>query len=167
MNQIAAVPMASNVQLNAAAQKMLAEVDFLPGESLQYSIQGDGFFIGANPLLKAIAAFQAFVVALTGGHLRVFVMVTNQRILLLKSTQAYCGFARVRSVNAIALASLAEAGWAKETQWCCIHSRAVHFESKTERTSLVIKKLGDNALREFVANLSAVMIANSQARTST
>ncbi len=162
MNQQMAQP-----NLNPAAQQMLTEVDFLPGESLHYSIQGDGFFLGSNPLLKAIAAWQGFITKITGGHVRVFVMITNQRILLLQSTQALCGFMRVRKVNAIALASLAEAGWAKETQWCCIHSRAVHLQSKTERTTLVIKNLGDVALREFVSTLSAVMVANSQRRTAT
>lgn len=154
-------------QLSPAGQQMLQEVDFLPGETLLYSIQGDGFFIGNNPMLRAIASVQAVMVKLTGGHIRVFIMVTNQRILLLQSKQAFCGFQRVRQVSAIALASLAEAGWAKDTQWCCIHARAVHMESKTERHTLVIKGLGDQGLREFVQNLSGVMIANSQRRTAT
>lgn len=154
-------------QLSPAAQQMLQEVDFLPGEQLQYSIQGDGFFLGNNPMLRLMSAFQSLMVTLTGGHVRIFIMVTNQRILLLRSTQAFCGFMRVRNVNAIALAALAEAGWAKDTQWCCIHARVVHLQSKTERHTLVIKGLGDQALREFVQNMSGVMIANSQARTAT
>ena len=154
-------------QLSPAAQQMLQEVDFLPGETLQYSIQGDGFFLGNNPMLRLMSAVQSLMVTLTGGHVRVFIMVTNQRILLLRSTQAFCGFMRVRNVNAIALAALAEAGWAKDTQWCCIHARVVHLQSKTERHTLVIKGLGDQALREFVQNMSGVMIANSQLRTAT
>jgi hypothetical protein len=79
----------------------------------------------------------------------------------------WCGVRRVKGVNAIALASVAECGWAKETQMCCIHSRVVHLETKTQRHTLVIKKLKDDGLRQFVANLSAVMVSNVQSRTST
>lgn len=60
-----------------------------------------------------------------------------------------------------------EAGSGKDTQWCCIHSRSVHLETKTQRHNLVIKKLNDQALREFVRNLSAVMVANVHGRTAT
>jgi hypothetical protein len=161
MNQLA------QPNLTPAAQAMLAEVDFLPGETLQYSIQGDGFFVGTSPLAKAIAALNGFIATITGGHVRVFVMITSQRILLLESTQVMCGLTRTRRVNAIALSSLAEAGWGKDTMYCCIHTRVVHMESKTQRHTLVIKNLGDPGLREFVARLSAVMIANSNSRTAT
>jgi hypothetical protein len=153
--------------LSPKQQAMLDELDLLPGERIVYTIQGDGFFLGANPMAKAIAAVQAALLTITGGHVRIFVVVTSHRIVLVESRQAFCGFRRVKGVQAIALASLAECGWGRETQWCCIHSRAVHLESKTQRYTLVIKKLGDHALREFVANLSAVLVANSQAHTST
>lgn len=153
--------------LSPAAQKMVNELDLLPGEVIHYSIQGDGFFAGANPLVKAVAAIQSFMVTLTGGHIRIFVVITNLRVLLLKSMQTFCGMSRIRGINAITLASLAEVGSGKDTQWCCIHSRTVHLETKTQRHNLVIKKLGDPALREFVRNLSAVMVANAHARTAT
>ena len=44
---------------------------------------------------------------------------------------------------------------------------AIVENAKTQRYSLVIKKLGDPALRQFVAQLSAVVLANAQQRTST
>lgn len=153
--------------MTKALQTMMEDVDLLPGEALQYTIQGDGYFLGANPLLKLIAIFQAAIVKITGGHIRIFVIVTNQRIVLAQSISAMCGFNRTKAVNAIALASLAECGWMKMTQWCCVHSRLVHVETKTQKHTLVIKKLKDDALRAFVSNLSAVMISNVQSRTST
>jgi len=153
--------------INKATQKIMQELDLLPGEAIQYSIQADGFFLGANPIAKLVGTMTAFLTTITGGHIRVFVFVTNSRIIVAKSESRMCGFTRSKSINAIALASLAEAGWAKQTQWCCINTRTVHMESKTERTTLVIKKLGDDALRGFVSNLSAVMVANVQQRTST
>lgn len=146
--------------LTPVQQKLIAHADLLPGEAIAFTIQGDGFFLGSHPLQKAAAALQASLVKITGGHVRVFVVVTNQRILLIQSTAAWCGCTRSVGVNAIALASLAEAGWGKDTQWCCINSRGVHIESKTQRYSLVIKKLGDDALRRFVSELSKVMLAN-------
>lgn len=152
--------------LSAAAQKMLADVDLLPGEVVHYSIQGDGFFLGANPLVKIAAALQSALITLTGGHIRVFVFVTNRRILMLQSQAAFFGFRRIRSVQTIALAALAEAGSARDTQWCCIHTRTVTLVSKTQRYTLVIKHLNDRALREFVWNLSAVLVANTANRTA-
>lgn len=153
--------------LSAPAQKILAEVDLLPGEVIHYSIQGDGFFLGSNPLAKAIAAFQSMIVTLTGGHIRIWIVITNLRVLLLQSEQAFCGVRRLRGINAIALASIAEAGSGKETQMCCIHTRTVHIQSKTQRYTLVIKKLDDQALREFVRNLSTVVVTNAHTRMAT
>lgn len=162
MNQQIAQP----VPLSPVAAKMVAELDLLPGEVIHYSIQGDGFFMGSNPIVKLAAAIQSMMVTLTGGHIRIFVVITNMRVLLLQSQQTFCGMSRIRSINAIALASLAEAGSGKDTQWCCIHSRTVHLETKTQRHNLVIKRLDDKALREFVRTLSAVMVANVYARTA-
>jgi hypothetical protein len=164
MNQQAA---AAPSEWTPVQQKLLTHVDWLPGENIAFTIQGDGFFQGSNPMAKAIAAIQASLVKMTGGHIRIFVVVTNQRIVMVQSQAVWCGFSSTKAVNAIALASLAECGWAKDTRWFCIHSRAVHLESKTQRYSLVIKKLGDPALRQFVAQLSAVMLANVQSRTAT
>lgn len=160
-------PVPQGKPLSAAAQKMLAEVELLPGEVLHYSIQGDGFFLGSNPLVKFAALVGAFFVALTGGHIRVFLFVTNLRVLLIESRQALCGFTRIRKISAISLASLAEAGSGKETQWCCVNTRVIHIESKTQRYTIVIKHLDDRALREFVQTMSSVMIANAYARTTT
>jgi hypothetical protein len=147
--------------------KLLEHADLLHGEQIAFTLQGDGFFLGSHPLQKAVAALQATLVTLTGGHIRVFVVVTNMRILLIQSQALWCGCTRKVAVNSFALAALAECGWDKDTQWCCIHSRGVHLESKTQRYSLVIKKLGDPVLRQFVAQLSSVVLSNSQARTST
>ena len=153
--------------MSKALTAIMREVDLLPGEQVQYTIQGDGYFLGANPVFKAIAVMQAAMVKVTGGHIRIFIIVTNQRVLLAQSFAKFCGVSRAKGVNAIALASVAECGWAKETQMCCVHSRVVHLETKTQRHTLVIKKLKDDGLRQFVSNLSAVMVANVQNKTST
>ena len=165
MNQ-AMAPNAAPTMTKALTQ-MMKHVDLLPGEVMHYSIQGDGYFMGSNPLAKMMATIQAGLIKITGGHIRIFVIVTNQRVLLASSQQALCGFNRNLGVNALALASVAECGWAKVTAMCCVHSRLVHIETKTQRHGLVIKKLKDNALREFVSNLSAVMVSNVQSGTST
>jgi hypothetical protein len=168
MNQPAPAPVAAaGPPMTKAAQKIIQDIDFLPGEAIQYSIQADGYFLGANPLQKLMGTLSAFLVTITGGHIRVFVFVTNQRIVIATSEAKMCGCSRNKAVKAVALAALAEAGWAKETQYCCINTRQVHLETKTERQTLVIKKLKDDALRGFVSQLSAVMVANASGRTAT
>jgi hypothetical protein len=153
--------------LGPKGQLLLQEVTLLPDESIQYAIMADGYFLGTHPIAKLVATIQAFVTTITGGHIRVFLLVTNKRILMLESRQVWCGWARVRHVNAIALASLMETGAGKETQFCCVHSRFVHIETKTQRHQMVIKKLGDAELRDFVANLSAVLVSNVDERKAT
>ncbi|MEZ4380432.1 MAG: hypothetical protein R3A79_03735 [Nannocystaceae bacterium] len=165
MNQAIQTP--STPQLTKAAQDLLSEVQLLQGENIHYAIQGDGFFMGSNPIAKAVAAMQAALVTMTGGHIRILVVITNLRVLLLQSQQAFCGFRRLRGVNAIALASIAEAGSGKDTQWCCIHTRTVHIQSKTQRYTLVIKKLKDDALRDFVRNMSEIVVTNVHNRLAT
>ena len=152
--------MTQAIALSTVAQKMISEVDLLNGETIHYTIQGDGFFFGSNPMAKAAASMQAAIVRMTGGHIRILVVITNLRVLLLQSEQAFCGVRRLRGINAIALGSILEAGSGKETQACCIHTRTVHLQSKTQRYTLVIKKLGDAELREFVRNLSEIIVTN-------
>jgi hypothetical protein len=146
---------------NQRLQEALSQVDMLQGEQIYYTLQADGFFIGANPLLKMMAAITAFLVAITGGHIRIFLVVTNQRLLVLKSTQVWCGCGRAKAVHTIALAGVKEVGSAKETQLCFVHTRTVQVQSLTQRFNVVVKKLGDQEIRQFVTNLSAVLVAHT------
>jgi hypothetical protein len=146
---------------NPKVQEALGQVDLLHGEQVMYTLQADGFFLGANPLAKAIAAFQAFIVTLTGGHIRIFLVVTNQRLLVIKSQQFWCGCARSKQVHTIALAGVKEVGSTKETQMCCINTRTVQVQSLTQLYNVVVKRLGDQEIRHFVTNLSAVLVAHT------
>jgi hypothetical protein len=146
---------------NPRLQEALSQVDMLQGEQIYYTLQADGFFIGANPILKLMAAVTAFLVAITGGHIRIFLVVTNQRLLVLKSTQVWCGCGRAKAVHTIALAGVKEVGSAKETQLCFVHTRTVQVQSLTQRFNVVVKKLGDHEIRQFVTNLSAVLVAHT------
>ncbi len=150
--------------MSPEAQNALTNVDLLPAEQIVYAVQANGFFLGTNPALKAIAAFQAFILALTGGHVRIFLLVTNQRVLLIQSRAAFCGCFKSAAVSAVALSSIVSAGSAKDTQYCCFHTRAIYVESMTERYNMVIKNLDDAGVRGFVANLSSVIVANSTRR---
>jgi hypothetical protein len=151
----------SGAMVNPRLQEALGTVDLLAGEQVVYTLQADGFFVGANPFLKLFAAIQAFMVTITGGHIRIFMVVTNQRLLVLKSTQMWCGVARMKSMHTIALAGLKEVGSSKETQLCCVNTRTVQVQSLTHLYNLVIKKMGDQEIRNFVTNLSAVIVAHT------
>lgn len=156
-----ATPPAGAPAGNPRLQEALSQVDLLQGEQIYYTLQADGFFIGANPLLKMMAAITAFFVAITGGHIRIFLVVTNQRLLVLKSTQVWCGCGRAKAVHTVALAGVKEVGSAKETQLCFVHTRTVQVQSMTQQFNVVVKKLGDNEIRQFVTNLSAVIVAHT------
>jgi len=147
--------------LGPKGQQMLSQqVNLLPGEQIEYAIEADGYFIGANPLLKMIAKIQAFMVTITGGHIRVYLIVTNKRLLLMQSNQVWCGWIKKKNVKALALASLVEAGMSKESQACCIHTRLVEMETLTQKHALIVKKVNDEQLKQFVAELSEVLVEN-------
>jgi hypothetical protein len=142
-------------------QEALTLVDLLAGEQIQFTLQADGFFLGAHPLLKMIAWFQAFVVSLTGGHIRIFLIVTNQRVLVIRQNAVWCGMSRGRGVLAVALSGIKEVGSARETHLCCVHTRTVQVQSLTQLFNLVVKRQSDAEIRSFVSNLSAVLVAHS------
>lgn len=154
-------------RLGPKGQKLLEDITLLPSESIQYVAAADGYFLGSMPIQKLIAMVMAFVTTITGGYLRIFLVVTNQRLLLINATQLWCGWMRRRAINVVALASIAECGSSRETQACCINSRFVSIETKTQKHQLVVKKFRDADLKEFVAQLSAVIVANVQSHTAT
>jgi len=146
---------------NPRVQEALAQVDLLASEQVVYTLQADGFFLGSNPMLKLFAAIASMIVTLTGGYIRIFLIVTNQRVLFIKATQVWCGWGRVRGVNSIALPGIKEVGSTRETQACCINTRTIQIQSLTQRYNLVVKRIGDQEIRNFVTNLSAVIVANT------
>jgi hypothetical protein len=156
-----------STDLSPKAAEALKMVDLLDGESLQYSLQADGFFMGTHPILKLIASLQAMITTLTGGHIRVFLFVSNYRIILIQSTKVFCGMTATKSVKAMALGHLAEASWIKDTQMFCVHARLIQLQTETEQIGLVIKKMGDDALREYVMEMSKVILRNVEERTQT
>lgn len=139
----------------------LATVDLLQGEQVYFTLQGDGYFMGANPAAKAMAALTAALVTATGGHIRIYLVITNQRLLVLVSRAAFCGWQRTKVVQSFAIASIKEVASVKETQACCIHTRLVQVHTITERKNIVIKRLGDDDVRRFLTNLSGVIVAHS------
>lgn len=147
--------------MNARVQEALSMVDLLAQEQVVYAIQADGFFLGSAPIIKLIASIMALLVTLTGGYIRIFLVVTNQRLIMIKTTQMWCGCQRMRAVHTVALAGVKEVGSARETQFCCINTRTIQVQSMTQLFNLVIKKLGDSEIRQFVTNLSAVIVAHS------
>jgi hypothetical protein len=142
-------------------QEALTQIDLLAGEQVQFTLQADGFFLGAHPLLKMIAWFQSFMVSLTGGHIRIFLIVTNQRVLVIRQNAVWCGMSRGRGVLAVALSGIKEVGSARETHLCCVHTRTVQVQSLTQLFNLVVKRQTDAEIRSFVSNLSAVLVAHS------
>lgn len=141
-------------------QEALSHVQLFPGEEIQYALEADGFFLGNNPAAKMMAKIQAFFTKLTGGHIRIFLILTNQRVLLIESTATCCGFTASRIVHTISTKSIVEAATIRETTWCCFHARMVALESLTQKYLLVAKKMSDQELMEFITRMSMLIIQN-------
>ncbi len=132
----------------------------LPGENIEYFAEGDGYFLGTNMFAKLLSLWQAFITMITGGHIKLGFILTNQRLLVVQSVQAMCGCAKVRNVHTIAIRSIAEAKSGLERQCCCINTRLIHVQSRTYSYSFVVKKFNDQQLQDFVTRMSLLIVNN-------
>ena len=140
----------------------LSNVQLMQGETVGKVWEADGFFVGTNPLAKMVAAFQSFMVKITGGHIRIHLVLTNMRVLLIESRKVWCGCQATKTTNTISSASIKEAGTGKESQWFCFHSREIHIQSMTQRHTMVAKKFTDEDLKDFLTHLSLLIINNTR-----
>lgn len=148
------------MNLTPKMQEALCHVQMFPGEEIQYAVQADGFFLGTNPLAKVMANVQAFFTKITGGHIRIFLVLTNQRVLLIESTATCCGCTASRIIHTISTRSVVEAGTLRETTCCCIHTRMLMLESLTQKYILVAKSISDQELVEFITRMSVLIVQN-------
>ena len=147
-------------ELSNHANTALADVALLEGENIENVFEGDGFFLGANPIAKIISEIQALITTLTGGHVRVFLVITSMRVLMIQSRAAWCGCTRSKSTVAIATPTVKEAGIAKQTSLFCFHARLIHIQARTQTHTLVVKKFDDSKLSHFLKTLSNVIVRN-------
>jgi hypothetical protein len=144
-------------------QEALTQLDLLAGEQVMYSIIGDGFFLGKDPISKMIGSFISFRTKLCCGHNRVFLVLTNQRILVLRSFRdSFMGTNISRGVLSVALAGLKEVGNTKDIMCWCFHTRTVQLQTMTQAFNLVISKMRDAEVRSFITNVAAVSVSSSQ-----
>ena len=148
------------VNMTPKTQEALNNVQLLQGEEIQYAVQADGFFVGTGAIEKLQAKISAFFTKITGGHIRMFLIITNNRVLLIESTAKCCGFQASRVVHTIASKSVVEAGTVRETTWCCIHTRMIQIESLTQKYVLVAKTMTDQELMEFITRMSLLITSN-------
>ncbi len=146
--------------------KLAIDPVMLAGESIQHTLEADGVYIGTSPMAKLLSVFVEWTVRITGGHIRINLVVTDRRVLVLQSFKLLCGSTQVKMVHSVALANVTETGWAKGTEACCINTRVINVQTKTQRHVFVVRKLGDAALRGFMTQVSAVTIANADAGTA-
>ena len=146
--------------LSNEANVALADITLLDGENIENVFEGDGFFLGANPLAKIVSELNAFLTKLTGGHVRVFLVVTNQRVILIDSKAAWFGCTSNKSAQTIAIPTVKEAGIAKQTSLCCFHARLIHIKARAATHTLVVKKFDDAQLDFFLKTLSDVIVRN-------
>ncbi|GEM_PF-3328177 len=148
--------------LNEKARKAMAEVQLLPGETILRIWEGEGFFLGVSPMAKAISKLMRFMAFITCGHIRVYMLVTNMRIVIAESNYQNCGAVGYRAIKTVALGSLLEASIRRDTQCCCLHTRFLQFQTKTEDFTVVVKKLKDEDLKDYLDFLGRVMVNNAQ-----
>jgi hypothetical protein len=132
----------------------------LPGETLDYFAEGDGFFLGSNVFAKILAWWQSFTTMITGGHIRVGFILTNQRLIIVQSVAACCGLTKLRKVRTIAIKAIAEAQSGLERQCCCINTRLIHIQSRSFTSTFVVKKFDDQMLQDFIARMSLLIMQN-------
>lgn len=138
-----------------------AHFQLLANETLDYFLEGDGFFLGTDIVSKIMAKWQSFVTMITGGHIKIGFILTNLRLVIVESRAACCGFTANRVVHTIALKSIAEAKTLLETQCCCIKTKLVSIESRSFKYNFAVKRFDELQLQDFITRMSLLIQRNA------
>lgn len=139
------------------ARGAVAEVELMPGEEVVYCLQADGLAVGARFGARLRSGAQTLLARITGGHVRVFVVLTSMRLLVVETRAQWCRCSRVRGVHVVAHDAVVGAGSSKRTHLCFLHTRWVYISTTGGVFGLPIKKLPDEHLRVFVAHLGRLV----------
>jgi hypothetical protein len=168
--QIQQAPQAAPQFSGSDQNDALNQVELLPGEQVVHAVQGDMAYYGTNNLIRTFITqiawymkFQNIFIKITGGHMRVFFVVTNQRVLLIQSQSVFCGIMSAQNVHSISLATLSSVAASKATMYCCLTGRVLHIATKSEGYSVVIKSLSDTEIKTLMSNLGAIVVSNTKA----
>lgn len=139
------------------ARGAVAEVELLSGEEVVYCLQADGLAVGARLAARLRSGAETLLARVTGGHVRVFVVLTSMRLLIVETRALWCRCSRVRAVHVVAHDAIVGAGSSKRTHLCFLHTRWVHVTTTGGAFGLPIKKLPDEHLRVFVTHLGRLV----------
>ena len=147
-------------QLTPRQKDTLAAVELLPGENLLHVWEGDGFYLGNNPIAMMLSFLIRVIWTLMGGHVRLYLVLTNQRMLFARSVKLWCGWTSFNVHHTFSANSIKNAGIRKDTAMCCLHSRVVEVSSHTATHGAVVRGMNDSEMKAFLNTMSEFIRTN-------
>lgn len=144
------------------AREAVAEVELMQGEEIRYCLQADGLAFGARLWARLRSGAQTLLARVTGGHVRVFLVLTSMRLLIVETRAQWCRCSRVKAVHVVAHDAVVSAGSSKRSHLCFLHTRWVYVGTTAGEFGLPIKKLPDEHLRAFVTHLGQLVAHRSR-----
>jgi hypothetical protein len=114
----------------------LSEVILLPGEEVQFQIEGNAYTDSPNPLVKLIVAIFRFIGKLFGSSFRTYLVITNKRVIRVDKEKSFWVIPRNTSVRTIAKSAIREVGYAQAVRWFVFKTLYFQMQTVTENTSI-------------------------------
>lgn len=160
---------------SAAIQTAMTQFDLLPGENivcqqeavgLQWWIGPQAWFFAAiaPPMfaLRFLVWWQALVATICAGHVKVSIIVTDQRLVLVSDKATLFGFVSNLQIRTIPFSSINTVQTMQQSLcWCCSGS-GIQIES---RAGTVLAMISDEAaVRRTLAGVSQSLAANTNVK---
>ena len=146
------------VQLDKKQEQAMANVALLPGETITNIWEADGVILEAIPGAKLAAMIQRFILMITGGYIRVYLVLTNQRLIVVQATRDSCGLGSARVADTLAASAIHTVGIGKQSWLFCCHSRLVRLHSKKTPLTLIMRRFKDEDARSFMNQMAVHMM---------
>jgi hypothetical protein len=125
-------------------------------------IEAELWATSSNPIAQFIGAIAKFIAMILGTRMKGFLVITNKRVIEVKTTiGCYC-FTIGRQVKYVLPSSVKEIGYDRTATFlCCCPAFHLYYEGFTQRTSVLLKGV-DEAGAKKAADAFYNAIAYSQ-----
>ncbi|MEI8095973.1 MAG: hypothetical protein WCG80_17325 [Spirochaetales bacterium] len=115
-------------------------VILLENEKMVMEIEAELWATSNNPIARAFGGLSKFISMLLGTRLEGYLVITDKRVIEVKTTiQCYC-FTTGREVKYVMPSSVKEIGYQRSASFmCCCPTFYMYYEAYTQRTRIQMK----------------------------
>jgi hypothetical protein len=119
------------------------------GEELVMEIEAELWATSSNPIARFFGAISKFISMILGHRIKGFVVITNKRVVEVRTNiDCYC-FTTGREVKYVLPSSVKEIGYTRSATFCCCcPAFHLYYEGFTQRTAILLKGSDENGAKK-------------------